>query len=297
MDGIRLLAPDFALILLGVALRRLPGFPQAFWSGLEQLIYFVLFPALLFTALVRNPIEPATALPLFGAGLGTLACGVVLSVLLARLGQHTPLEAVSRAQCGFRFNTYIGLAAAGSAMGEPGLATMGLLCGMTVPFANAASVVLLARHAQTRLLPELARNPLILATLSGLACNLLGWHLPTAADAGLTRLAQASVPMGLLAVGAALRFKGTQMAPLPAAAVLAVKLLALPVIAWFAAGVVGISGTPRAVLVLWAGLPSASSAYILAVRLGGDAAGVAWLISVSTLVAMLSLPLLLALVA
>jgi len=69
------------------------------------------------------------------------------------------------------------------------------------------------------------------------------------------------------------------------------------VIAWFAAGVVGISGTPRAVLVLWAGLPSASSAYILAVRLGGDAAGVAWLISVSTLVAMLSLPLLLALVA
>ncbi|WP_374602066.1 AEC family transporter [Niveibacterium sp.] len=297
MDGIRLLAPDFALILLGVALRRLAGLPSAFWSGLEQLIYFVLFPALLFSALVRNPIEAGAALPLFGAGLGTMAFGVVLSVLFARLGQHTPLEAVSRAQCGFRFNTYIGLAAAGSALGQPGLATMGLLCGMTVPFANAASVVLLARHAQARLLPELVRNPLILATLAGLACNLLGWHPPAAADAALSRLAQASVPMGLLAVGAALRFKGTRVSPVPAAAVLAVKLAALPLIAWFAAQLFGLSGTPRAVLVLWAGLPSASSAYILAVRLGGDAAGVAWLISVSTLIAMLSLPLLLALAA
>ncbi|MQM32541.1 MAG: transporter, partial [Candidatus Accumulibacter phosphatis] len=35
----------------------------------------------------------------------------------------------------------------------------------------------------------------------------------------------------------------------------------------------------------------ATSAYILAVRMGGDGPGVAWLVSANTLVAMLTLPL------
>ncbi|GAA5173470.1 AEC family transporter [Niveibacterium umoris] len=292
MDGLRLLAPDFALIVLGAALRRAPGFSAGFWAGLEQLIYFVLFPALLFNALVRTPIDLVSTLPLAGAGLIAMAGGIALSLLAARSGGAAPLEAASRAQCGFRFNTYIGLAAAASAQGPAGVATMGLLCGLMVPLANAASVVLLARHGSTRLLPELARNPLILATLGGIAFNLSGYALPQVAGAWLGRLAQAAVPMGLLAVGAALRLRGAQVAPLPAAAVLGVKLVAVPVLAWWAATLLGVTGMPRLILVLWGGLPSASSAYILAVRMGGDAASVAWLISVSTLLAMATLPVL-----
>ncbi len=72
---------------------------------------------------------------------------------------------------------------------------------------------------------------------------------------------------------------------------LAVKLLALPVLALAVGAWLGLSGLNYQVVVLFAALPTASSAYILAVRMGGDGRSVAWLISVSTLASMVTLPL------
>ncbi|MEO8937633.1 MAG: AEC family transporter, partial [Burkholderiaceae bacterium] len=47
----------------------------------------------------------------------------------------------------------------------------------------------------------------------------------------------------------------------------------------------------REIAILFAALPSASSAYILAVRMGGNGAIVAFLISASTIVSVLTLPI------
>jgi hypothetical protein len=71
---------------------------------------------------------------------------------------------------------------------------------------------------------------------------------------------------------------------------LAVKLLALPLIAIGVAQLLGLSGLAFQIVVLFAALPTASSAYILAMRMGGDGRPVAWLISATTLGSMLTLP-------
>ena len=47
------LVPVFLLIVLGFALRRLMLKQDAAWTGLEQLVYYVLFPALLVDSLAR----------------------------------------------------------------------------------------------------------------------------------------------------------------------------------------------------------------------------------------------------
>jgi malonate transporter and related proteins len=72
---------------------------------------------------------------------------------------------------------------------------------------------------------------------------------------------------------------------------LAVKLLALPLVAAAIGHLLGLDGLSYQVVVLFAAMPTASSAYILAMRMGGDGRSVAWLISASTLGAMLTLPL------
>jgi hypothetical protein len=72
---------------------------------------------------------------------------------------------------------------------------------------------------------------------------------------------------------------------------LVVKLLVKPLAAWAIGTGLGLSGLALQVLVLFAALPTESSAYILAMRMGGDGHSVAWLISASTLVSMLTLPL------
>jgi malonate transporter and related proteins len=285
MQSLILLLPDFSLILLGALLRRHLLAAENLWAGIERLVYFVLFPALLFNALATVPIEFASALPLFASGLAVLAAGFVLGWLGHPLMGLSPIAFASRLQCAYRFNTYIGIAVAGKLYGAAGVATMGALSGLMVPFANLFAVGMLARHGQGGLVRELVRNPLVIATLAGLACNLAGLELADPLQSFLRRLGDAAVALGLLAVGAALRW-GRIGGRWPGAAwLLAVKLMWMPALAWALGRQLGVEGMAFDLLVLFAALPSASSAYILAMRMGGDGPGVAWLISASTMLA------------
>jgi predicted permease len=286
-----LLLPDFCLILLGYAIRRGMQLGDHFWTGLEKLVYFVLFPALLIDVISRTPIDLAAAAPLFATGLLAMAAGALLAWPSRRLFGLTPMSFASQFQCGYRFNSYIGLAAAATLGGDAGIAAMGILVGAMVPFANLASVWMLARHGQRALWREVARNPLIGATVIGLALNLAGIPLPDALHRFLGRLSAASIALGLLAVGAALKLRGVPGLRRAGAYIAAVKLLAVPAAAWMAGKALGLTGLYFETAVLFGALPTASSAYILAVRMGGDGPAVAWLVSASTLAAMVTLPL------
>ena len=287
------LLPDFALILLGGGLRRVLQLGDHFWSGVEKLVYFVLFPALLFSGLVKARIDWSAAGPLLAVTMGTMATGMVLGHG-ARLFRISPMSFASQYQCAFRFNSYIGLAVAGKLFGMPGIAAMAIVVGVMVPPANLVSVWMLARHGEASVWRELARNPLIIATLAGTTANLAGFQPPEVLLQFLGRLGEAAIALGLLAVGAGLRTASAKVgAGATAAAVylLAVKLVAMPLAAlglirWFE-----LSGVYAGVALVYAALPTASSAYILAQRMGGDGARVAWLISAGTLLGMLSLPL------
>jgi predicted permease len=286
------LFPDFALILLGYALRRWMPLGDHFWAGLEKLVYFVLFPALLFNAITKTPLSFA-AVPLIGTGAAAMACAMALALAARPFLRLTPISFASQFQCAFRFNTYIGLAVAAKLHGAAGIAAMGLLAGGMVPFANIAAVWMLARHGTTSVWRELAKNPLFLATLAALLWNLGGIGVPAPVGAFLGRLAEAAIALGLLAVGAALKLRGAfgESGRGAAAFFLTVKLAAMPLIALMVARQIGLAGVHFDVALVFAALPTASSAYILAQRMGGDGARVAWLISASTLLGMVTLPL------
>ena len=290
------LLPDFALILLGAGLRRVLHLGDHFWNGLEKLVYYVLFPALLFSGLVKTRIDWAAAAPMIGVAAGAMWTGMLLG-LGARLWPISAISFASQYQCAFRFNSYIGLAVAGTLYGVSGIAAMGIVVGLMVPQANTAAVWMLARHGETGVWRELARNPLILATLAGVAANLAGFEPPAVLLHLLGRLAEAAIALGLLAVGAGLRMGGVGGAATHAVAgyLLAVKLVAVPAAALLLIRCFGLTGIHADIALIFAALPTSSSAYILAQRMGGDGARVAWLISASTLLGMLSLPLWLAL--
>jgi len=289
MNTALLLLPDFALILLGVAIRRWMQLGDHFWAGVEKLVYFILFPALLINAIVRTRLDLAAALPLLATAFAAMAGGMVLG-LLPRLFMKIPaLTYASMFQCAYRFNSYIALAVAGMLFGAPGIATMGLIVGAAVPVANLVSVWMLARHGDAGLWRELARNPLIWGTSLGFLFNLAGFVPPAPVQAFLGRLADASIALGLITVGAALHLDGSSGVKAFASWLVAVKLLALPLIAIGVGTLFGLSGLNFQVVVLFAALPTASSAYILAMRMGGDGRSVAWLISATTLGSMLTL--------
>ena len=188
------------------------------WDAIERIVYLVLFPALLFGAIVRIPIAPGSALPLAGSGLAVIALGVLLSYGL-RLwpGVDARLHA-SGAQTAFRFNSYVALALADRLAGAPGVAWTALIIAICVPVANVAAVWPLARQGGHGYLRELLRNPLILATVAGLLFNLLGLRLPALADITVARIGAAALPLGLMAVGAGLQLGALKEGPRLAAA-------------------------------------------------------------------------------
>lgn len=290
-----LLLPDFTLIVLGWLICHHTPLARPVWDSVERLVYFVLFPALLFHSIVRHPLSLASALPLVGTGLGVTAAGVAAAYALKLWpGVDARLHA-SGAQTAFRFNSYVALALAERLAGPPGVAWTALLVSFCVPLCNVAAVWPLARHGGHGYAREIARNPLIIATASGLACNLVGLRLPGLADVTLQRIGNAALPLGLMAVGAGLQLGALKEGPRLAAALLSIRHALLPALALGAVMLLALPTGQQAVLVAFAALPTASSAYVLAVRMGGHGGYTAGLVSLSTLIGMVALPLWLAL--
>jgi malonate transporter len=285
-----LILPNFVLILVGLVLARRFGYGIDFWSGLEKLVYYVLFPALLFRALATTKIDLSQTGWLVVAACAFTVAGFVLSLAAKPLFRLDQQLHATGSQCGYRFNTYIGLAVAGSLFGSPGVALAALLLGVMIPLANFGAVAVLASQSERGFLTELVQHPLVVSSLAGFAWNLAGLPLPGFADQTLALLGQTALPAGLLSVGAAMRLERGQGPPAAHAWWLAVKLVAVPAIAWGLARLMGFQGVEAKVLVLCAALPTATNAYILAVRMTGDGRAVATQVTVGTLLSMASLP-------
>jgi malonate transporter and related proteins len=285
-----LVLPDFLLIMLGWVLHHRLGFSREFFSGLEKLVYYVLFPALLFQSILKTPLAPSTAADLLIAAATLIVVGYVLARMGGRLLKVPDLALASCTQCGFRFNTYLGLALAPSLAGASGQTIMALIVGLSVPMANIAAVYPLAKHQGGNFFSALLRNPLFISTVLGLAGNLAGFELPIPLDTLANRLGMAAIALGILCIGPSLSWQGSQLTGFVAWMV-STKIVVLPIVAWICAAILQLDALTTQMLVLFATLPCSSAAYVLAVRMGGDGRLVSLIISVSTLISAVTIPL------
>ncbi|MGH6904544.1 MAG: AEC family transporter, partial [Geminicoccaceae bacterium] len=227
------LAPVFILIGLGWLLRA-RGFPGgALWPAAERLVYFVLFPALLFLTTAAADLGELDLLPMAAALIVAIAAMAALTLGLRPLLRIGDAGFTSVCQGAIRCNTYVGLAAASALFGPTGLAVMGLVVFVVVTAVNLLSVVALihyGRRAAGRrdVVASIARNPLILACVLGFGGNAAGIELPAVAYDTLDILARAALTLGLLCVGAGLELAHLGRAGLAAAVTDALKLLVMP---------------------------------------------------------------------
>ncbi len=301
------LGPLFLLIVAGALLgwKRFPG--EGFWSELERLIYYVLFPAMLMSTLARADMASVPVIPLACVMLGSM---LLFAAALWLGWRHAPdwlsrqlgdaASFTSLFQGSIRFNSYVGVAGAAALHGSAGATVAAVALALMVPAANLLCVLAfigagtLGEGGLLRSLKALTRNPLVLACLAGTALNLSGIGLPGWSGDALTLLGRAALPLGLVAVGVALRPRVLMNSGSVAWLASLLKLLAMPALVVGLCAGVGLTGVARDVAILFAALPTATSAYILARQLGGNAELMSALITAQTLLAMLTLPLWLA---
>jgi malonate transporter len=301
MTGTILLAllPIVLLIGLGAALRRSRFLGDAFWPQAERLGFYVLLPSLFVHGLVTAPLA--------GVPIGALASVLVGSTLLVaaillasrRLLGFEGAAFTSVFQGGVRFNNYVGVSVAAGLFGAQGIAMAALANAAIVPTVNILCVLVFARfgtHGRPSLpglLRLIALNPLVLACLVGIGMKAGGVGLPLGLEPALRSLGQASLPLGLLCVGAALDFGSARTWVRPILVASAAKFVAMPVATLAACLALGLHGPAAATALLFQALPTASSSYIMARQLGGDAPLMAGITAVQTVLAGLSMPIML----
>ncbi|HSF97499.1 MAG TPA: AEC family transporter [Ornithinibacter sp.] len=294
------IAPILLLLALGWILRHRLVNDPGFWRGLEFLSYRVFTPALFVVSISG---AEATEVPLEALSVGLVVPVIAVSCMvlaLKRVMRADGPRVTSLVQGSIRINTYIGLVFAAALHGDAGVATFALASTLMVPLVNVVSVLVLTVHGTNaisirpaRIVRELFGNPLIQACVVGLGLSLLDVDLPAFLASTLGMLAEPAPVSGTLAVGAAITLQFRRSDLLDIAFTSGVKLVALPLVAGALAHALGAEGALLTSIVLICAVPTAPSSYVLASRMGGDARLMASITGVQTLVAIVTLPILL----
>ncbi|MDO9503166.1 AEC family transporter [Falsiroseomonas sp.] len=287
--------PVFGLLALGALLRRQLLRDDTIWAGIEKLVFWVLLPSLIVTALANMRLADLPVGGLAGTIWGALLAGTAISLVLARGLRAGHPAMTSILQGGIRFNNLMGFAIAGAIWGPAGIALCAICTGLIVPMVQTITTLAFAlggegRVRPMRLLRQVLLNPLIIACALGFALSLLG-GLPPGLSPTVRVLGQASVALGLLCVGAALTLKGLGDRPLAQAATAVLKLGVVPLITFGLATAFGLAPLPTAIVVMLMALPTAATSYVMARAMGGDAPLMAAITTSEHVVSIITLPL------
>jgi malonate transporter and related proteins len=285
------LFPDFILIALGSFLKRV--LRDDVWQGLDKLNFLVLFPALIFTSTYGKAASLVDAAAI-GSGVWIImVTGLLIGWIARPLGPEKHVDFAGLWQTAWRFNTALAFVAA-QALPESSRALMSIAIGMAVPVANALAIAGLAHgHASERgmLVLQVARNPFFIASVAGLICSLTGLQLPQLVTEPIANIAKAALPLALLSIGASIDLRALRKFSAFSLILNATKLVILPAMTWAVTSALGVSAPVALVLTVFAALPTAAAAHVLASNYGADRASVALVIAQSTLLGIFTLPL------
>lgn len=271
------LVPVFVLILLGYGLKRIKFPDETFWASADKFTYFILFPSLLFYKISTANLEGVDGISFIASAMIAL---VIISVVLMLLNYFTLMldgpSFTSVYQGGIRFNVYVFLALTDALFADQGLVLAALLLTFMIPTINFLCIGVFSLYASAKkitfisVLKSIFTNPLILACLLGGLVNFFDITMGIYIEKSLSVLSLAALPLGLLSVGVGLHLSHLKEAKLELLSTLFIKLALFPAVIFFVAKGLGVGGLPLTILVLFAAMPTAPSAYILARQLGGD---------------------------
>ena len=300
------LLPVFIVILVGFSLRRFHVIRDEHWLALDQLCYFVLFPAIIFKAIASADFS---SVPVIGMALSMVMAVALMFALL--LIFHRPImsglridgpQFTSVVQGSARWHTFIAFAIIPLQFGPQALSLGAVSAAAMTPVLNIVCVVIMSRFArETRLdartmALSIIRNPFVFSSLGGVAWHLLSLPTPEMGIQVLDMIGRGALGLALLTVGAGLRLGDAVASWAPVAAATVLKLLVMPVFMALTLTMMGVTGDAFAVALLCGAVPTGSGAYVLARQMGGDAPLLAQIITLQTILAAVTMPVAIALV-
>jgi len=287
--------PVFLLIGLGFILRQFRMIEEAFFRNSDKLVYYVLFPALLFWKIGGATPAPDDAHRLYAAVIIATLITFATSSAAIYFSKMPTHKAGAFSQSCYRFNSYIGMALIIGLLGDNGVSAFGRLIALAIPLNNVLSVMVLAWYADgerrigDRLrfaLRATLKNPLIIACAAGMLYAMILGRFPAPVVNLLRLMTYASLPLALISVGAALKpsLVRNHLGLCTAAAFF--KFAVMPLSGFCLLWLFHVHGDAFRIGMVFLALPISPATYILSVQLGSDAEFAAASIVFSTVVSM-----------
>ncbi len=297
-------APLFALVIVGYAVARLPFWRKSWTLGLGKFVFAVPLPALLFHMMSdldeTRFLDARPLVAFFGSCLIVFSIGRAVASLVFRLdGVSQSVFALGGV---FSNNVLLGVPLARLTLGAEAMPCVALilvfnaltlwtLVTVSVEWARHGSLSLAGFGNTAR---SVLTNPLIVAILGGTLFGLSGWSLPGPLAGALSTVGKAAGPLALLALGSSISQYGIRRELSQSLAICAIKLLVQPIVVWGLAVALGLPLVERQVVVLLGSLAVGANVHLMAARFEVMQGPVASSLVLSTVLAALTTPLLLA---
>jgi hypothetical protein len=302
---VALTAPLFLLILVGYSLARFGGWPPAASDALTRFVFSVAVPALLFRLMSDfSSLPPVDARLLFAYFGGCVLVFAGARIVAARaFGLGGVDQSIFGLGAIFSNNVLLGVPLAQVTLGAPAMPTVSLivvfnalllwtLVTVSVEWARhgEVSVAALAKTAR-----QVALNPVIAGILIGTAWGFTGLALPRFADDTLSLVAQAAVPLSLIALGMGLAEYGMRAEWRQSATITLLKLTLQPAIVYALARALDLPWRETQAVTVMAALPVGANVYLMSREFDAMGGPVAASLVLSTALAAATVPVVLAL--
>lgn len=289
--------PVFAMVFIGLGLRRLGWIDAAFINTASALVFRATLPTLVFISIVRADLDTA----LNPALLGFFVVATLFSFMLCWLWALRAVPVADRGvyvQGAFRGNCgIVGLALAASLYGDYGLSAGGLLLGVVIIAYNILSVIVLTTYQSTetaqaaswgRILGDILHNPLILAVVIALPVAWSGLRLPNWLMTSGDYFASLTLPLALMCIGGTLSLNAMRSDRKLAISASIMKMIILPLLCTVGAWLAGFEGPELGLMFLFFASPTAAASFVMVKAMRGNDRLAANIVALTTVMASLT---------
>jgi len=293
MFSLEAVIPLFAAVFLGYFLRLKNFLSDKFLSEANRLVFKVVLPLTIFYNIISNDFAGALDIKLIGFAVGGVVAVFLLALLLVPVIIKENAQRGVAVQCIFRSNFLLfGLPLAQNIFGDNGTLAVSMLIAIIVPIFNALAVIGLSIYspknrangiAWKRILLDIIKNPLIIASICGFLVSFLPFELPNFVLKSVDDVSAMATPLALLALGGTFRFESARKNIKPILIAVLGRILVVPGVMLALAAFCGISGPQLGALLSLFASPVAVSSYVMAVNAEGDGQLAAHLVVFTTI--------------
>jgi len=295
-----LILPVFAVIVTGWIVGYTGYLSRALSDGLIHFAYNIAMPALLIVTIAQEPSHSLiNSRFLVAFGGGSLLCFLLVFGIMSIRGSGSLASRTMHGMAASMTNTgFVALPVLQAIYGPRAVLPAAIATVFVAVVMFPTAVILLelgqrdahgSRTAPMVTVKHVVLNPMVLSTLIGMLCSVLGLRMPGPVTAYLGILADALTPCALFAIGLGLSIDGLRANIGRASLLSAVKLVIMPLIVYGLSVSLGLDPLYTIAAVICAAVPTAKTAYILAGEYRCEEMMVASTVSMTTLASIISL--------